>query len=122
MINNMAITLSSSSLTNDQEQIEDFRAKQIEECRSLLKRLRVGTYTIYWDGILPFHKSQARNEKEKNLEIIVENAIEYGKFIYLRKPYLTKQIKVGGKNMSCIRTWKPEQLATLITKLKQIIS
>ena len=117
----MAITLSSATLTRDQNQVGNLRAKHLEECKYLLRRLKGGTYTISWDGMLPVYISQRKNHKEKQLEIGVETTIEYGKFIHLRKPYVTKQIKVGGKDISFLRTWTSEQLVALIDELKQIL-
>ena len=116
----MAISLSSASLTSNQRQLENLRAKHLEECRYLLKRLKGGSYTLSWDGVLPLYKAQRKSYKNKKLEITVEATIEYGKFIYLRKPYVTKQIKVGGKDMSILRTWTLDQLEELEDKLKRI--
>ena len=117
----MAITLSSATLTRDQNQVRNLRAKHLGECKYLLRRLKEGTYTISWEGLLPVYIAQRKNHKEKILEIAVETTLEYGKFIYLRKPYVTKQIKVGGKDMSFLRTWTSEQLVALIDELKQIL-
>ena len=118
----MATTLSSSSLTQQHGHVEIARVKQIEECNYLLRRLTKGTYYIPWDGIFPIRKNQRKSIKEQKLEIVVESSIEYGKFIYLRKPYLTRTVKIGGRDASCIRLWQPEQLAELNYKLKQLIS
>lgn len=118
----MAITLSSSSLTQQDAQVEIDRVKQIEECNCLLRRLKKGTYIIPWEGIFPIRKNQRKSFKEKKLEIVVESSIEYGKFIYLRKPYLTRIVKIGGREASWIRSWQPEQLGELNHKLKQLIS
>ena len=117
----MAITLSSSSLTQQHGEVETTRVRQIEECNYLLRRLNKGTYNIPWNGIYPLRKNQRKLNKEKKLEIVVESRIEYGKFIYLRKPYLTRIVKIGGREISCIRSWQPEQLAELNHKLKQLV-
>jgi hypothetical protein len=118
----MAITLSSSSLTQQNAQVEIDRVKQIEECNYLLRRLKKGTYSIPWDGIIPIRKNQHKSIKEKKLEIVVESSIEYGKFIYPRKPYLTRVVKIGGRDASSIRSWQAEQLGELNHKLKQLIT
>lgn len=115
----MAITLSSASLTHTHEQVEDNRVKHLEECKYLLKQLKGGTYLIPWDGILPSLKSHRKNNMDKKLEISVEIGLEYGKYIYPRKPYLTKQIKINGKDYTSIRSWQFEQLGQLASKLNQ---
>lgn len=118
----MAITLSSASLTHTHEQVEDNRIKQLEECKYLLKQLKGGTYLIPWDGVLPSLRSHRKNNTNKKLEVSVEIGIEYGKYIYPRKPYLTKQIKIDGKDYSSIRTWQIEQIRQLATKLNQFLT
>ena len=117
----MAFSLSSASLTSNHGQLENLRANHLDECKYLLKRLKGGSYTLPWDGVLPVYKAQRKNYKDKKLEITVGTTIEYGKFIYLRKPYVTKKIKVGGKDMSTLRTWTSDQLVELEDKLKRIL-
>ncbi len=118
----MAITLSSASLTHSQEQVENIRVKHLEECKYLLRRLKGGTYSVSWDGIFPSFKSHRRNSMNKKLEINVEIGIEYGKSIYPRKPYVTKQIKINGKDYTSIRFWQTEQLGELADKLNHLLN
>jgi hypothetical protein len=116
----MAITLSSASLTPQDDQGKYVRDKCIEECNYLLRRLKKGTYNIRWNGFYPLRKNQTKPNAEQNLKIVVESSLEYGKFIYPRKPYLTKTIKIGGRKASCIRLWQLEQLEELCHKLTQL--
>ena len=116
----MAITLSSSTSTTNSLMEEDemrFRLEKIEECNLLLRRLDGGIYYIKWDGILPLTKYSAKSNIQKKLEIRIESDIEYGRFIYLRKPYITKKIKICGRDSSCLRSWKTEQLTELLSKI-----
>jgi hypothetical protein len=118
----MAITLSSPSLTQQNDQEEYIRDKCIEECNYLLRQLKKGTYYIPWNGVYPLRKNQRKLNAKQNLKIVVESSIEYGKLIYPRKPYLTKIIKIGGRKASWIRLWQFEQLEELSHKLKQLVS
>ena len=54
---------------------------------------------------------------KKKIEIKIEYDIEYGKFFYLRKPYITKKIKICGRDSSWIKSWKTEQITELVSKL-----
>ncbi len=116
----MAITLSSSTLPTNSIMEEDemrFRLEKIDECNLLLRRLDGGTHYIRWDGILPSTKHSAKANLKRKLEIKIESNLEYGKFIYLRKPYISKKIKICGRDAAWIRTWKTEQLTELVSKL-----
>ena len=114
----MAITLSSTSTTSTLMEDEiRFRLEKIEECNLLLSRLDGGIYYIKWDGISPLTKYSAKSSIQKKLEIRIESDIEYGRFIYLRKPYITKKIKICGRDSSCLKSWKTEQLTELLSKL-----
>ncbi|VFJ12820.1 hypothetical protein [Candidatus Nitrosocosmicus franklandus] len=118
----MTITLSSVSLTRQNESIEILRAKYFEGCIHLLRQLKRGTYYIPWDGISPTWKNERKSDTEKKLKIVVECNIEYGRYIYPRKPYVTKTIKIGGREASWIRTWLPQQLEELDRKLTKLTS
>jgi hypothetical protein len=116
----MAITLSSSTSITSTIMEEDemrFRLEKIEECKMLLRRLDGGIYNIKWDGILPLAKYSAKPNIQKKIEITIESDIEYGRFIYLRKPYITKKIRICGRDSSCLKYWKTEQLTELLSKL-----
>ena len=116
----MAITLSSSTSTTNSHLEEDemrFRLEKIEECNLLLRRLDGGIYYIKWDGILPLTKYSTKSNVQKKIEIRIESDIEYGRFIYLRKPYITKKIRIAGKDSTWIRSWKTEQITELVSKL-----
>ncbi len=116
----MAITLSSSTSTTNSHMEEDemrFRLENIDECNLLLRRLDGGIYHIKWDGILPLTKYSTKSNVQKKIEIKIEYDIEYGKFFYLRKPYITKKIKISGRDSSWIKSWKTEQITELVSKL-----
>ncbi|HKU84086.1 MAG TPA: hypothetical protein VJP58_08590 [Candidatus Nitrosocosmicus sp.] len=116
----MAITLSSSASTANPVMEEDelrFRLEKIEECNLLLRRLGGGIHYIKWDGILPLEKYSAKSNMQKKIAIRIESDIEYGKFIYLRKPYITKKIRICGRDSSWIKSWKTEQISELVSKL-----
>ena len=116
----MATTLSSSTSPTNSFMDEDemrFRLEKIEECNLLLRRLEGGTHHISWDGILPSTKYLAKSNLKKKLEIKIESDLEYGRFIYLRKPYISKKIKICGRDASWIKSWKIEQLTELVSKL-----
>ena len=116
----MAITLSSSTSTTNSFIEEDemrFRLEKIDECNLLLRRLDGGTYFIRWDVILPLTKYSANSNLKTKIEIKIESNLEYGKFIYLRKPYISKKIKICGRDASWIKSWKTEQLTELVFKL-----
>ena len=115
----MAITLSSTSTTSTlmEEDEMRFRLEKIEECNLLLRRLDGGIYYIKWDGILPLTKYSTKSNVQKKIEIRIESDIEYGRFIYLRKPYITKKIKICGRDPAWIRSWKTEQISELVSKL-----
>ncbi len=116
----MAITLSSSTSTTNSVMEEDemrFRFEKIDECNLLLRRLDGGIHYIKWDGILPLTKYSAKSNVQKKIEIKIEPDIEYGKFIYLRKPYITIKIKICGRDSSWIKSWKTEQITELASKL-----
>jgi len=117
----MAITLSSASLTHTHEQVENIRVRHLEQCKYLLRQLKGGTYFVSWDGMYPSFKSHRKNNLDKKLEINVEIGLEYGKSIYPRKPYVTKQIKINGKDYTSIRSWQTEQLGELVDKLNQLL-
>ena len=115
----MAITLSSTSTTSTlmEEDEMRFRLEIIEECKMLLRRLDGGIYNIKWDGILPLAKYSEKSNIQKKIEIRIESDIEYGRFIYLRKPYITKKIRICGRDSSWIKSWKTEQISELVSKL-----
>ena len=56
----MAITLSSPSLTQQNDQEEYIRDKCIEECNYLLRQLKKGTFYIPWNGVYPLRKNQRK--------------------------------------------------------------
>jgi hypothetical protein len=115
----MAITLSSST-SNTNSLLEDemrFRLGKIEECNLLLRRLDGGIYYIKWDGIIPLTKYSEKSNIQKKIEIRIESDIEYGRSIYPRKPYITKKVRISGRDSSWIRTWKTEQICELVSKL-----
>jgi hypothetical protein len=116
----MAITLSSSTSRINSFMKEDemrFRLEKIDECNLLLRRLNGGIYNLKWDGILPETKYSAKSNLKRKIEIKIEFDLEYGKFIYLRKPYISKKIKICGRELSCIKSWKTEQIIELASKL-----
>lgn len=116
----MAITLSSSTSPTNSFMEEDemrVRLEKIDECNLLLRRLDGGTHHIRWDGILPSTKYSAKSNLKRKIEIKIESNLEYGKFIYLRKPYISKKIKICGRDASWIKSWKTEQLTELVSKL-----
>ncbi|CAN5665608.1 hypothetical protein BH23THE1_BH23THE1_36060 [soil metagenome] len=116
----MAITLSSSASTTNSLIEEDemrFRLENIDECNLLLRRLDGGIHYFKWDGILPSTKYSEKSNAQKKIEIKIEYDIEYGKFFYLRKPYITKKIKICGRDSSWIKFWKIEQITELVSKL-----
>jgi hypothetical protein len=116
----MAITLSSSTSPTNSLMDEDemrFRLEKIDECNLLLRRLEGGTHHIRWDGILPSTKQSTKSNLKGKLEIKIESDLEYGRFIYLRKPYISKKIKICGRDASWIKSWKTEQLTELVSKL-----
>ena len=116
----MAITLSSSASTTNSLMEEDemrFRLEKIEECNLLLRRLDGGIHHVKWDGILPLAKYSEKSNIQKQIEIRIESDIEYGRFIYLRKPYITKKIRICGRDSSWIKSWKTEQISELVSKL-----
>ena len=116
----MAITLSSSTTPTNSFMDEDemrFRLEKIDECNLLLRRLEAGTHHISWDGILPSTTYSTKSNVKKKLEIKIESDLEYGRFIYLRKPYISKKIKICGRDPSWIKSWKTEQLTELVSKL-----
>src|ERR1044072_6190098 len=119
----MAITLSSSKSAAKPVVGEDemrFRLAKIEECYLLLRRLDQGIHYIKWDGILPLTKYSAKSNIQKKLEIRIESDIEYGRSIYPRKPYITKKIRICGRDSSWIRLWKTEQISELVSKLSSL--
>ena len=114
----MAITLSSTSTTSTLMEDEiRFRLEKIEECNLLLRRLDGGIHHVKWDGILPLAKYSEKSNIQKKIEIRIESDIEYGRFIYLRKPYITKKIRICGRDSSWIKSWKTEQISELVSKL-----
>ena len=115
----MAITLSSTSTTSTliEEDEMRFRLEKIEECNLLLRRLDGGIHHVKWDGILPLAKYSEKSNIQKKIEIRIESDIEYGRFIYLRKPYITKKIRICGRDSSWIKSWKTEQICELVSKL-----
>jgi hypothetical protein len=116
----MAITLSSSTPATNAFMEEDemrFRLEKIHECNLLLRRLDGGIHYIKWDGILPLTKYTTKSNVKKKIEIRIESDIEYGRFIYLRKPYITKKIKICGRDSGWIRSWRTEQISELVSKL-----
>jgi hypothetical protein len=116
----MAITLSSSATTANPVMDEDemrFRLEKIEECNLLLRTLDGGIHYVNWDGILPLTKYSTKPNIQKKIEIRIESDIEYGRFIYLRKPYITKKIRICGRDPSWIKSWKTEQINELVSKL-----
>ena len=115
----MAITLSSSTSTTNSLMEDEmrFRSEKIDECNLLLRRLDGEVHYIKWDGILPLTKYSAKSNIQKKIEIRIESDIEYGRFIYLRKPYITKKIKICGRDSSWLRSWKTEQITELVSKL-----
>ena len=70
-----------------------------------------GMEFYHWQNI------QQSQMVQKKIEIRIESDIEYGRFIYLRKPYITKKITICGKDSSWIRSWKTEQITELVSKL-----
>ena len=116
----MAITLSSSASTTNSLMEEDemrIRLEKIEECNLLLRRLDGGIHHVKWDGILPLAKYSEKSNIQKKIEIRIESDIQYGRFIYLRKPYITKKIRICGRDSSWIKSWKTEQISELVSKL-----
>jgi hypothetical protein len=116
----MAITLSSSASTANPVKEEDemrFRLEKIEECNLLLRSLEPRIYYIKWDGTLPLTKHSAKSNLQKKIQIRIEPTIEYGRFIHPRKPYITKKIRICGRDLSWINTWKTEQISELVSKL-----
>ena len=118
----MATTLSQASLNQHNERVQILRAKHIEDCNYLLHQLKKGIYYIPWEGVLPTRRNQRKFNTQNKLKIVVDSNVEYGRFFYLRKPYLTKTIKIGGRDASWIRTWQAEQLEELDHKLTQLIT
>lgn len=118
----MAITLGSSSVMHQPDLKDELylRSECIQECHQILKHLDSGTYNIAWEGTIPGSKNLPKNNLEKKIEIKVENIIEYGKFIYLRKPYVIKKVKIDGKDVSSMKAWKTQQIIQLVQKLKRI--
>ncbi|MDF0681619.1 MAG: hypothetical protein P0116_11710 [Candidatus Nitrosocosmicus sp.] len=94
-----------------------FRLEKIEECNLLLRRLDGGIHFIKWDGIFPLAKYSEKTNIHKKIEIRIESDIEYGRSIYPRKPYITKKIRICGRDSSWIKSWKTEQISELVSKL-----
>ncbi len=117
----MAITLPSTPIASESEnEVEmSFRIKKIDECYHLLRQLHVGTYTLSIEDTHYSHRRLDKSIHTRKLVIEVNYIVEYGKFIHLRKPYVTKQIKINGKNISYLKTCYTEQLVKLADKLKQ---
>jgi hypothetical protein len=112
--------MSSSASTTNSLMEEDemrFRLEIIDECNLLLTRLDGGIHYFKWDGVLPSTKYSEKSNAQKKIEIKIEYDIEYGKFFYLRKPYITKQIKICGRDSSWITSWKTELITELVSKL-----
>ncbi|HYF98643.1 MAG TPA: hypothetical protein VD815_00980 [Candidatus Saccharimonadales bacterium] len=120
----MAINISSAQITHSTEKEVDasYQNAKIDECVHLLRQLDRGIYTIFLQDTFPASKSRRKYNKGRKLEVKVDYLIEYGKFIYLRKPYVTKQIKIGGKDISCLKSWHTQQIVELCHKLIQYTS
>ena len=120
----MAINISSAQITHSTQKEGDvsYRNAKIDECVSLLRQLDRGIYTILLEDTFTSPKSGRKYNKGRKLEVRVDYFIEYGKFIYLRKPYVTKQIKISGKEISCLKSWHTEQIVELCHKLIQYTS
>lgn len=120
----MAITLGSSSIVQPSDLKDDlrYRSKLIEECNHLLKSLDNGTYLVSWNGVLPGEKNQMKNHGARKIGIKVDSLIYYGKFIHPWKPYVVKKIRIEGKDFSWLKTWKTEQIASLLREIKSLNS
>lgn len=119
----MAITLSSSSTSLHsviQENEQRYRLDKIDECRHLLQGLKEGTYYIKWEGIFPVTTKATRPNNNNTIDIKIESKLEYGKYIHPRKPYVTKKIKICGKDSSCIKSWNTEQIEELVIKIASL--
>ena len=117
----MAINISSAQITHSTQKEVDvsYQNAKIDACVHLLRQLDSGIYTILLEDTFPSSKSGCKYNKGRKLEVKVDYIIEYGKFIYPRKPYVTKQIKIGGKEISCLKSWNTEQIVELYHKLIQ---
>lgn len=120
----MASTLRSKSVIYQPDFKDELniRSECIEECHKILKHLDNGIYNITWEGTIPGSKNSVKNNLAEKVEIKVENRIVYGKFIYLRKPYLIKKVRIDGKDISTMKTWKTQQIVQLVQKLKNLTS
>ena len=120
----MASTLRSKSVIYQPDFKDELniRSACIRECHRILKHLDIGIYNIAWEGIIPGSKNLAKNNLAEKVEIRIENIIEYGKFIYLRKPYVIKKVRIDGKDISTMKTWKTQQIIQLVQKLKNMTS
>lgn len=118
----MAITLGSGSIAHpvDLKDESSLRSELIEECNRLLKSLDNGFYLISWDGILPGEKNQLKYYRERKIGIKVDSIIQYGKFIHPWKPYVVKKIRIEGKDLSWVRSWKTGQIGELVKKIKSL--
>lgn len=116
----MAISLESSSIAHPDDLKDELtiRSELIEECNSLLKRLDNGSYLISWNGMLPQEKNQLKYHRAKKLGIKIDSTIRYGKFIHPWKPYVVKKIRIQGKDFSCVKSWKTQQIAEFLKGIK----
>lgn len=118
----MAITLGSSSIVHPDELKDELslRSELIEECNQILKHLRDGTYLISWNGVLPGENKILKIHGEKRIEIKIDSLIRYGKFLHPWKPYVSKKVKIEGKEIASIRTWNTQQIAEFLQKIKSL--
>jgi hypothetical protein len=118
----MAITLGSNSVIHPTEPKDAFRTRSdlIEECNRLLKSLDNGSYTISWNGILPGEKNQMKYLRARKIGIKIDSVIQYGKFIHPWKPYVVKKIRIEGKDLTWVKSWKTQQIAELVSCIKSL--
>lgn len=99
-----------------QQEEANFRLEIIKECKILLKSLNDGLYNINWEGTFPIVKT-SQNFTEKKIEIKVESKLEFIEILQLKKPIISKKIRICGQKPSCLENWTTDQLIEFNTKL-----
>jgi hypothetical protein len=116
------MTLSPYNIQQEQDSRPLYHLDRVNESKALLQSLDEGVYSIKWEGVLPQSKNYAGINRDKKIKIRVEQKIDLGNILRLKKPVLTKEIEIFDDNVICIEKWTMEQIIELNSNLVWILN